>query len=193
MSNCYVIRDAGETLVLDPGNGDEGLLASLAMDTVTAIVNTHAHIDHCGGNAALMEATGAPLVLHEADLFLLDNLEAQGDMFGVPKITSPAPARFVADGDTITVGSISFDVLHVPGHSPGHIALYGADSVFVGDVVMAGSVGRVDLPGGDMTQLMDSIQTKLLTLPDTVKVYSGHGPPTTIGEERQNNPYLRVS
>jgi glyoxylase-like metal-dependent hydrolase (beta-lactamase superfamily II) len=189
-TNCYVIKDAGEAIVIDPGEATAPLKNSLSDCTVKMIFNTHCHCDHSGGNAELVELTGAPLVCHEADLPLLQTLCEQGRMFGVPFNASPKPDRFVNHGDTITVGTTTFEVRHTPGHSPGHVVLVAEGVVIAGDVLFAGSIGRTDLPGGSMSQLLQSIATQLMTLPDETIVYCGHGPATTIGEERVSNPFL---
>lgn len=188
--NCYVIRDGDEAIVVDPGEATPAVLRAVAGYRVKAIVNTHGHCDHCGGNGALVASTGAELLIHKADLPLLEHLEAQGRMFGVPMEASPSPNRFLEEGDTVSFGSVSLDVLHAPGHSPGHIVLRGDGFVLCGDVLFAGSIGRTDLLGGSYEQLLDSIRTKILPLPDTTVVYSGHGPHTTVGEERRTNPFL---
>lgn len=188
--NCYIVKDGGEAIVIDPGDVSDEVLRALDGSTVRTIVNTHGHCDHCGGNAALVEKTGAELVIHEADMPLLDALEAQGQMFGMRTTPSPAPSRFVVEGDTLTVGSAALSVVHAPGHSPGHIVLAGDGLVFCGDVLFAGSIGRTDLPGGDYEQLMGSIRDKLLPLADDTIVYTGHGPATTIGKERASNPFV---
>lgn len=188
--NCYVLRDGDEALVIDPGDATQELKRSLAGFKVRTIVNTHCHFDHCGGNAEMVKHTGAELVCHEADLPLLRMAEQQGMMFGVPCPPSPDPDRFFAEGDRVTVGSASLKVVHTPGHAPGHVVLVGDGFVIAGDVLFAGSIGRTDLPGGSHAQLLESIRTKLLPLPDATVVYSGHGPSTTIGEERRANPFL---
>jgi len=188
--NCFVLKDGDEALVVDPGETSAAILGSLDGCTVRAIVNTHCHIDHCGGNAALKEKTGAELAIHREELPLLQHMDHQAMMFGVPVTSSPDPDRFLAEGDTLNVGEAVLRVLHAPGHSPGHIVLVGEGFVIAGDVLFAGSIGRTDLPGGDYDQLMESIRTKLLTLPDETAVYTGHGPATTIGAERRSNPFL---
>lgn len=188
--NCYVIRDGGEAIIIDPGEASAALKASVADLRVSAIVNTHCHVDHCAGNAAMIEATGAPLACHKADLPLLRGLEQQGMLFGFEVAESPEPDRFLEDGDTISVGTLTLEVLHAPGHSPGHVVLAGDGFVVVGDVLFAGSIGRTDLMGGNHAQLLESIRTKLLPLPDETVVYCGHGPSTTIGAERASNPFL---
>ena len=190
MVNSYVVTDGGEAIVVDPGEASPTLLEALDGHGVKAIVNTHCHCDHCGGNAALVKNTGAPLLCHEGDLELLRNVETQGLMFGCPFPPSPDPDRFLTEGDTITVGGVALRVLHTPGHSPGHIVLAGDGFVICGDVLFAGSIGRTDLPGGDHATLLNSIRDKLLPLPDETVVYSGHGPTTTIGAERGANPFL---
>lgn len=188
--NCYVVKSGGEAVVIDPGDVTRDLSHALANTSVRMIVNTHCHCDHCGGNAALVRDTHAPLAIHEEDLPLLRAVEVQGQMFGISVTPSPMPDQYLTEGDTLTVGSVELKVLHAPGHSPGHIMLLGDGFVFAGDVLFAGSIGRTDLPGGDYHQLMRSIQSKLLTLPDATVVYPGHGPATTIGEERRHNPFL---
>ncbi|MBX3179191.1 MAG: MBL fold metallo-hydrolase [Candidatus Hydrogenedentes bacterium] len=189
--NCYVIKDGGEAIVIDPGEATAELKASVADDTVTMIFNTHCHIDHAGGNAGMVAATGAPLVCHRDDLPLLQSLEQQGMMFGVACPPSPDPDRFIEEGDIIKVGGVEMKVLHTPGHAPGHVVLVGDGFVIGGDVLFSGSIGRTDLPGGSFEQLLDSIKTKLWPLPDDTVVYCGHGPTTTIGRERATNPFLR--
>lgn len=189
-TNCYVVKDAGEAIVIDPGEATPELKASVIDSKVTMIFNTHCHCDHSGGNAEMVALTGAPLVCHEKDLPLLQSLPEQGRMFGVPFPASPIPERFVVHGDVVEVGATRFEVRHTPGHSPGHVVLVADGVAIVGDVLFAGSIGRTDLPGGSMAQLINSIKTQLLTLPDATRVYSGHGPATTIGEERMSNPFL---
>lgn len=190
MMNCFVIRDRDEAIIVDPGETEPALLQAISDCRVRAIVNTHGHCDHCGGNAELMARTGAPLLCHREELPLLRTIQQQGAMFGVQCAPSPEPTGFLAEGDTVPVGAATLAVLHTPGHSPGHIALLGDGFVIAGDVLFAGSIGRTDLPGGSHPQLLDSIRTKLLTLPDATVVYCGHGPSTTIGEERRTNPFL---
>jgi len=190
VTNCFVVEDQGEALVIDPGEASPGLLDQVEDLDVVLIVNTHAHIDHCGGNQALVEATGAPLACHEADLPLLRSLEQQAAMFGVGAGASPEPDRLLWDGDTITVGRQAFEVRHTPGHAPGHVVLVGGGVIFAGDVLFRGSIGRTDLLGGNHEQLLESIRERLLDLSDETIVYAGHGPGTTIGRERTGNPYL---
>lgn len=190
VTNCFVLRDADEALIVDPGDVTPELLEAIDGFTVRTVVNTHCHCDHCGGNAEILKRTGAELICHKDEVPLLRNLVQQGLMFGVPFDPSPEPDRFIQEGDTVSVGGLSLGVREAPGHSPGHIVLVGDGFVIGGDVLFAGSIGRTDLPGGSYPQLIQSIKTKLLTLPDETVVYSGHGPATTIGVERRTNPFL---
>lgn len=190
MTNCFVVSDGDEAIVIDPGDAAPVLTATLAKFKVKAIINTHCHCDHCGGNAEVKRLTNAPLLCHRDEVPLLRALKEQGMMFGVHFPASPDPDGYVAEGDTVTVGTQTFEVRDAPGHSPGHIVLVGNGVVFGGDVLFAGSIGRTDLWGGDFETLIRAIRTKLLTLPDNTIVYSGHGPETTIGEERRSNPFL---
>ncbi len=191
MTNCYVVRSAGEALIIDPGEAAPVLLAAVEGYRVRAIVNTHAHCDHCAGNAAVLEETGSELLLHEDDLPLLRSIQQQGLMFGFSAAPSPEPHVLLEDDEEVYVGELAFEVRHTPGHTPGHVVLVGHGRVFAGDVLFQGSIGRTDLPGGDHQQLLNSIRTHLLPLPDETIVYSGHGPATTIGDERATNPFLR--
>jgi glyoxylase-like metal-dependent hydrolase (beta-lactamase superfamily II) len=188
--NAYVITDSGEAIVIDPGEATPEIFEAVEGLRVTTLVNTHAHIDHVGGNAAIKERTGAELVCHADAREMLQSVPMQGRMFGLSVPPSPEPDRLIGEGDTLRVGGATLRVVDVPGHAPGHIALIGDGFVIGGDVLFAGSVGRTDLFGGDMDQLMHSIRSKLLTLPDETVVYSGHGPPTTIGAERVSNPFI---
>lgn len=190
--NCYVVEDGGEAVVIDPGEATPELLRRIEGLTVKAVINTHGHADHCGANATLVKITGAPLTCHADDVPLLQAIEIQGQMFGLEVESSPTPDILLKHGDTVRFGTTELAVLHVPGHSRGHIALYADGVLFAGDVLFAGSVGRTDLPGGDHSQLLDSIRSQMLTLPDATKVYCGHGPATSIGEERRHNPFLTL-
>jgi len=183
-TNSFIVGDTQtrEAAVIDPGF-DSSLEAKKILSEiernefkVKCIINTHGHPDHTSGNKAMKEATGAPLLIHEYDASMLKN---------------PSADKTIREGDIIELGKIKLRVLHTPGHSKGSIALLGADAVFSGDTLFAGSIGRYDLPGGSLEEIMNSIKNKLLILPDHVKVYSGHGPVTTIGEERRTNPFLQ--
>ena len=196
--NCAILGDpaSGEAIVVDPGDEVEKVLAALRRHGLrcVAILNTHAHIDHVGANHALREATGARLLMHEADLPLYDNLRVQSEWLGG---LIPAPPRaeldgHVAHGDRVSAGAVAADVLHTPGHTPGSVCFRVADEALVltGDTLFAGSIGRTDLWGGDFDQEIASIRRHLLTLDDATRVIPGHGPETTIGWERQRNPFL---
>ena len=161
--NCYVIKDGGEALVIDPGEAPKELLDALDGFTVKTLVNTHAHIDHVGGNKAVLEKTGAELICHRDAAPMLAHVPEQGKMFGVHVEPSPEPDRFIDEGDTVSVGSATLSVVYVPGHAPGHIALIGDGFIVGGDVLFNGSIGRTDLPGGDFEVLMTSIKEKFLT------------------------------
>jgi hydroxyacylglutathione hydrolase len=140
--------------------------------------------------ARVREATGAPIYLHPADRELYDSLPQQGVLFGIPAPRPPAPQFELTHGQRLSLGSTEVVVRHVPGHSPGHVCFVAPGMVFCGDVVFAGSIGRTDLPGGDFDTLIDGIRRELLTLPDATLLYPGHGPPTTVGQERVSNPFL---
>jgi glyoxylase-like metal-dependent hydrolase (beta-lactamase superfamily II) len=192
--NCYLLADpdAGVAVLIDPGEEADLFLRRVETERLAleAIWLTHAHLDHILGVKAVVERTGVPVYLHPADRPLYDGVAQQGAWLGVRTEQPPAPDHAIAHGDTLTVGSLDFEVRHVPGHSPGSVAIIGHGVAFVGDAVFAGSVGRVDLPGGDGAALLESIQEQLLPLADETVVYSGHGPETTIGIERRSNPFL---
>ena len=190
MENCFVVKDGGEAIVIDPGEATQELLDALEGLTVKLVVNTHAHLDHVGGNAAILERTGAELLCHRDCVEMLKHVPSHAEMFGMHIDESPAPDRFLDEGDTVSVGSVTMEVVNVPGHAPGHIALIGDGFVIGGDVLFAGSIGRTDLPGGSHKMLLDSIKSKFLPLPDETVVFCGHGPSTTIGMERRSNPFL---
>lgn len=195
-SNCYVVRpsDGGDPVVVDPGDEAERILARLDGDTPAAILLTHAHLDHIGAVAALARETGAPVYLNEGDRFLYDDAEEHARVFGLSIEAPPSPDNELVEGEDLSFGSLGFEVRHTPGHSPGHVVLVGRGgaegTAFVGDCVFAGSIGRTDLPGGDMQMLLTSIRRKILTLPDATVLYPGHMGPTTVSRERQTNPFL---
>jgi len=194
-TNCYIVgcEETGEGVVIDPGDEAERILAELEKDglTVKYILNTHAHFDHIMANAALVEATGAPVAIHPLELPMLRDGGGAG-AFGLQAPPGPEPDIELAEGDTISFGTHTFEVLFTPGHTVGHVSFYEREVgiIFDGDVLFAGSIGRTDLPGGDHETLLNSINEKLMPLPDNVTVCSGHGPVTTIGRERMGNPWL---
>ncbi|HKE89015.1 MAG TPA: MBL fold metallo-hydrolase [Gemmatimonadales bacterium] len=195
VENCYLVVDdaAGECAIVDPGE-EAGLILHKVAETgarPVAIWITHAHIDHVLGVARIHAETGAPIYLHPADRPLYDHVPEQAAAFGLAPVPHlPPPDRSWSPGESIRVGSLAFDVRHTPGHSPGSVSLVGEGVVFSGDVLFQGSIGRTDLPGGDLETLLGSIERELLVLPDSTIVYSGHGPRTTIGVERGANPFL---
>ena len=195
-ANCYIVgcEQTGQAAVIDPGGETNKILSALAADklTVMAIINTHGHFDHVTANAELKKATGAELMIHAQDAPMLADAARSAAQWGLPAGESPPPDRLLEDGDTITVGTITFTVLHTPGHTPGGICLHTDGVVFVGDALFAGSVGRTDFPGGDYDTLINSIRTKLFQLADDVKVYAGHMTTTTIGREKKSNPFCGI-
>ncbi|MBA3572636.1 MAG: MBL fold metallo-hydrolase [Pyrinomonadaceae bacterium] len=192
-------------ICIDPGDDSESIVQAIDKHgfELQAIAITHAHMDHVGGVAALNKLRPeAKILLHKADEFIYTTLPEQPAWIGIPRTQWPAMGfdfeapppvdEYWVDGQSYKVGKLDFKVLHCPGHTPGHVVLFAPKErkVFVGDVLFAGSIGRTDLPGGSTEQLMDAIMHKLLPLGDDVEVYSGHGPVTTIGQERLTNPFL---
>jgi glyoxylase-like metal-dependent hydrolase (beta-lactamase superfamily II) len=194
--NCFIIADekTKEAVVIDPGD-DAGDILKLIKEKdlkVRYIVNTHGHFDHIGANKAVKEATGAEILIHEADAPLMAHAAQQSSAFGMRAVSSPPADRFVKHGDVVTAGEITLKVVHTPGHSQGGICLLEQGVAFTGDSLFAGSIGRTDLMGGDLMTLITSIKEHLMTLPDETVVLSGHGPQSTIGEERRENPFLNA-
>ncbi|MBI4787387.1 MAG: MBL fold metallo-hydrolase [Chloroflexi bacterium] len=193
--NCYILGDENtrEAIVIDPGGNARDILNTLEQHRlkVSAIVNTHAHFDHVLALNDLRAATHAPFLLHADEAPILAAAERSAGAFGMYVKQPEAADRLLRDGDHVTAGTITLQVLHTPGHTPGGICLLQDKKVFVGDTLFQGSVGRTDFPGGDYATLMRSIRDKLLPLPEDTVVYSGHGPATTIGEEKQLNPIVR--
>lgn len=192
--NGYIVGDleSGEAVLVDPGEDAELFLRRLATERLTLkeVWLTHAHVDHVLGVKRVVEETGVPVYLHPEDLALYRKAAEQAAWFGMRADPPPEPDRELAEGDILSVGSLKFEVRHLPGHSPGSVVFVGPGFALVGDVLFAGSVGRTDLPGGDTKLLFSGIREKLLTLPDETVIYPGHGPETTIGRERATNPFL---
>jgi glyoxylase-like metal-dependent hydrolase (beta-lactamase superfamily II) len=195
--NCTILGDCstGEAIVIDPGDEIGRIQSRLAAHKLTLkqILITHAHIDHIGGAVKLKRLTGAPILLNENDLPLLKMMATQAAWLGMETPETAPPDASLTDALQVGLASFPAQVLHTPGHTQGSVSLYIAPlkMVFAGDTLFAGSIGRTDLPGGDYPQILRSIHSNLLTLPGETIVVSGHGPQTTIGDERETNPFLR--
>ena len=196
--NCSLVWE-DETMtaaIIDPGGDLDSLLAAAgALDvTITQIWLTHAHIDHAGGTAELARMLHLPIIgPHPADQFWIDALAEQGRMFGFPHADGFTPTRWLADGDSVTLGTHTLLVRHCPGHTPGHVVFHSPElkRAFVGDVLFAGSIGRTDFPQGDHDTLIHSITTRLWPMGDDTVFIPGHGPESSFGRERRSNPYVR--
>ncbi len=197
MCNCIVLGDEAskQAIVIDPGDEIERVSALLDRHglQVRAIVATHGHIDHVGGIARLKELTGAPAMIHEADAPMYENIALQAQWLGVPAPAVTDIDEYLRDAHALEFGGSKLEVRHTPGHSPGSVSFVVPQDVplvFAGDTLFAGSIGRTDLWGGSLEQLLRSIRTQLLPMPDDAIVLPGHGPRTTIGTERSSNPFL---
>lgn len=195
--NCVILGDpvTKEAIVVDPG-GDVDVvkfrLAELGL-TCKSIVHTHAHLDHVCGTGDLQLATGAPVALHEGDLPLLQALPMQAQMFRFPKPREVEVDRFLADENVVKAGELTASVIHTPGHTPGSLCfLVDGGPLIAGDTLFQGGIGRTDLWGGDFEAIMQSIRDRLMTLPDDTVVIPGHGPATTVGQEKRFNPFIRA-
>ncbi len=194
--NCSVIGDetTHEAMVIDPGDDIEDVLALIRKHNfqVKQIVITHAHIDHVGGAMKLKAITGAPILLNQNDYALLKMLDVQATWIGVAAPGKVDIDQSIGQADSVKAGPLVANVIHTPGHTEGSICLYFPleKKLIAGDTLFAGSIGRTDLPGGSLQKIMNSLQEKILALPDDTVVVPGHGPMTTIGEERESNPYL---
>jgi hydroxyacylglutathione hydrolase len=195
--NCTILGDeqSREAIVVDPGDNIPGILVLLAKHTLTVkqIVITHAHIDHIAGAQQLKRITGAPILYNQHDLPLVAMMDIQAGWLNIPTPEVAPPDADLSDNQTVKIHGLTANVLHTPGHTPGSLSLYLPDQslLLAGDTLFAGGVGRTDLPGGDSRTLIRSIQNRLLTLPDETIVIPGHGPNTSIGQERETNPFLQ--
>jgi glyoxylase-like metal-dependent hydrolase (beta-lactamase superfamily II) len=192
--NCYVVSDdTGEGVVIDPGGMAKEILAYIREQklAIKAVLDTHGHCDHIGANDAIRDGTGALLYIHKADAPMLSDMRLNLSAFmGFKAISRPAE-HLLSEGDKISFGQSELEVVHTPGHTIGGVCFVGDGVAFTGDTLFAGSIGRSDFPGGSEVELIGNIKKKLLALPDETKVYSGHGPSSEIGWERQCNPYLQ--
>lgn len=193
-ANCYLIGCVKSKIiaVVDPGGEPELILNVVKKHQlqVKYIFNTHGHFDHISANRIVKQATGAPILIHHADAELLTNPIIPPEEFGPVEIDSPPADEYFHDGDSYNIGEVELGIIHTPGHSKGSICLLMQDRVLTGDTIFSGSIGRSDLPGGSEKELLESIRKKILTLPNTLLVFPGHGPATTIGEEKKSNPFL---
>ena len=198
MANCFIVacNETLEAFVIDPGDEAERILSRIRELNLSLkyIVNTHGHFDHVGANKQILNETNAELLIHALDAPMLDQLSTSAATWGLSAEDSPSPDRLISDGDSLSVGTITAKVLFTPGHTPGGISLLFNDTVFVGDTLFAGSIGRTDFPGGNFETLIHSIHTQLFPLADQTRVYPGHGPDTTIVREKQKryNPFAGI-
>jgi len=194
--NCFILgcEETKEGVVVDPGAEPEKVKAAIARLglRITCVINTHGHFDHVGGNREVLEETGAQFLIHQEDVQFLSRAVDIAARYGVTTENSPPPNRLLEEGMILSFGNCQIQVLHTPGHTPGGCCLYlaGEGVVITGDTLFADGVGRTDFPGGSQKVLIESIRTRLLTLPDATRVYPGHGPSSTIGHERRHNPYI---
>jgi hydroxyacylglutathione hydrolase len=193
-ANCYIVGSeaAGEGLIIDPGGNAEDILQAISDSglEIKIIVLTHGHSDHIAALYDIQDRTGAEVAIHTADAQFLRGRGTHSTMFGIAYKTPEPPDRLLNEGDIIDIGGLHFSVLHTPGHTPGSICLLSDDKVFTGDTLFYRGIGTTLMPGSSRRQLIDSIHTRLMVLPDNTTVYPGHGRETTIGAERQNNPFL---
>jgi len=192
--NCYIFgcEDTKVAAIIDPGDNADEIIKVIDKEGLKPefIINTHAHFDHIGGVKAIQEHFKIDFFLHKEDLFLVENASEQATAFGLSPISKPDVNKFVNNGDKISLGDKVINVIHTPGHSPGGVCYHVDNNVFVGDTMFASSIGRTDLPGGSYETLISSIKERLFPLGDSTTVYPGHGPSTTIENEREHNPFL---
>jgi glyoxylase-like metal-dependent hydrolase (beta-lactamase superfamily II) len=192
--NTYIVEHvpSRKAAVIDPGDEGEEILSRLSERGITLdkILLTHGHFDHVGGVRTLRERTGAAIHVHEEEVDRMRTAGRQGGMFGLSVQNPPAPDVLIREGDAVELADQSFRVLHTPGHTPGHVTFLTGDMAFVGDLIFAGSIGRTDLPGGSYETLIRAVREKIFTLPDRTVLFPGHGPATTVGEERRSNPFF---
>ena len=192
--NCYVVSDeTGEGVVIDPGGMAKQILSYIreAKLSIKAVLDTHGHCDHIGANDEIRDETGAPLYIHKEDAAMISDMKLNLSAFMGFRVISRPAEHLLSEGDKISFGQTELEVIHTPGHTKGGVCFVGEGVAFTGDTLYAGSIGRSDFPGGSEVELIGNIKKKLLVLPDETKVYSGHGPSSEIGWERQCNPFLQ--
>ncbi len=194
MENCYILGDGKNktAAVIDPGDEAERIVANLNKKGLNCeyILLTHAHVDHVSGIKGVVEATGARVCIHKGDSLMLKAAPVQALAFGMKPFMPPKIDKYLEDGDIIDIGNLKVKVIHTPGHSAGGVCFLVENCIFVGDTIFQGSIGRTDLPGGNYNELINSIETKIFTLPDETIIYPGHGPETTVGYEKKYNPFF---
>lgn len=199
--NTYILfDDSKECAIVDPGcysTAEKALIRDFILQNglkPVMLLNTHCHVDHVAGNSFVFDTWGLKPIIHPDDLVILDKQQLTSDTYSLPCELSPRPEQFMKEGDVMKFGNTELEVLHTPGHAPGHVVFLHRPSLTLinGDVLFNGSIGRTDLALGNHEQLLESIRTKLYTLPDNTLVYCGHGPSTTIGEEKRHNPFVRA-
>jgi len=192
--NAYLVEHTStrKAVVIDPGDDGEAILGEIAGLglTVEKILLTHGHFDHVGAVSLLRKKTGAPVYVHPADVDRMIGASRQGMLFGLSVQDPPPPDVLVEEGDVVVFEEQEFLVAHTPGHTPGCVSYIVGKMAFVGDLIFAGSIGRTDLPGGDHRQLIESVRKKIFPLPDDTVLFPGHGPTTTVGEEKRSNPFF---
>ncbi len=194
-TNCYLVccEETKECAVIDPGAEAQKIIQLIHQNDLkpTMVINTHGHVDHVGANRDLIDEYSVPLLIHSADSPMLDKVEQTELSFFLGAKNSPPPDKLLVEGEKVVIGSVQLEIIHTPGHSPGSVSLMGEDILFSGDTLFFGGVGRTDLPGGSWNELVCSIKEKILTLPEDTIVLTGHGPKTTVGQEKRSNPFIQ--
>jgi hydroxyacylglutathione hydrolase len=193
-TNCVILgcEKTKHGAIIDPGDEIAAIIKTveeLGLE-IKYIFLTHGHVDHLAEVQRLKDKLNAEFLMHEADSFLVQHASTQAGMYGLENPGNPKPDQYLSEGDTISLGELKIEVFHTPGHSPGSISYFVEDKLFVGDLIFAGSIGRTDLPGGNYEQLIQSVETKIFTKPDSTEIYPGHGPSTTVGGEKTTNPFF---
>lgn len=192
--NCYIIgcEKTRQSAVIDPGDEVEKIISIIKQNNLLLkyILLTHGHVDHITQLEKLKQTMTAETLMHAEDQFLFENISAQAIMFGLPDPGDPKPDRFITDGEIIKLGELKVKAIHTPGHSPGSVTYHVEDNLFVGDLIFSGSIGRTDLPGGNYEALINSVQSKIFAFPEQTPIHPGHGPMTTVGNEKKFNPFF---